>query len=621
MMPIPLRGLIPLLALYTNVPALAQEAGWVVLPVNEYTALKNKATPQLPDPAKPPADAVITRIDYTLRIQDQSASGQATLNVDVFKTGWVKVAIPTGIYVRQASLSGKPVPIVSGAIILSSPGRSAINLEVIIPLITNAAGQRLNLAPIAAGITQASLLLPKQDLEVKVTGGQLSSQSDVGVDTKLQAFAFGSEPLSFIWRKSVQENKVAMPLRQRGSLTQIVSLGEDGTSIFAEISLEVTQGAATQMKIQVPPNITINQVQGALISDWEVKSGELAVSFLEPVERSAQFVVTGETILPREGTVDVPLLRLIDVERESGGLAIDVLGAGELKDIKSQGLERADASELGATVSSRQSPSLAAFRFRPGSAPRTLTVQVARYTPQAVLTANVEEARYRVLMSVDGKTLVQARYAVRNNQRNFVRITLPAGAVIWSSSLGGVPVRPGEAGAGGILFPLTKARSAEDSQAFALEILYVIRTTAWNGKGLSSLKLPALDLPVSRTGVQIFYPPGFNVSSGTGAFRTQSYQRPSSPALNYEGPQPIAVNAPQLGQQMGNLIVDQGATQKLVDRFRERSEARKPASRLPVSISFPAVGPSLFLTSELTGENQSVTLELTYQKEKKGGSK
>ena len=616
-----LRKLVPLLALSATVPALAQEVGWVVLPVNEYASLKSRASAKPLDSAKPPVDAVVTRIDYNLRIQDQSATGQATLNIDVFKTGWVKVAIPTGNYVRRASLNGKPVPIVSGAIILSSPGRSTINLEVIIPLVTNASGQRLNLAPIAAGITQASLLLPKQDLEVKVIGGQLSSQSDVGADTKLLAFASATDALSFVWRKSVQENKVALPLRQRGGLTQIISLGEDGTSIFAEIILEVTQGAATQMKIQVPPNVTINQVQGALISDWEVKAGELLVSFLEPVERSAQFVVTGETILPREGTVEAPLLRLLDVERESGGIAVDVLGAGELKDIKSQGLERADASELGPTVASRQSPSLAAFRFRPAAAIRTLSVQVARYTPQAVLTANVEEARYRVLMSVDGKTLVQARYAVRNNQRNFVRIALPAGAVIWSSSLGGVPVRPGEAGAGNILFPLNKSRSVEDSQAFALELLYVIRTPAWNGKGLSSLKLPALDLPVSRTGIQIFYPPGFNVSSGTGAFRSQSYQRPSSPALNNEGSQPTAVNTRQLGQQIGNLIMDQGASQQLVDKFRERNDARKPAVRLPVSVTFPAVGPSLFLTSELTGENQSVTLELNYQKEKKGGSK
>ncbi len=41
--------------------------------------------------------------------------------------------------------------------------------------------------------------------------------------------------------------------------------------------------------------------------------------------------------------------------------------------------------------------------------------------------ANIEEARYQVLMSADGKELVQARYAVRNNQRNFVKVTSARG--------------------------------------------------------------------------------------------------------------------------------------------------------------------------------------------------
>ena len=43
----------------------------------------------------------------------------------------------------------------------------------------------------------------------------------------------------------------------------------------------------------------------------------------------------------------------------------------------------------------------------------------ARYTPQAVLTANIEEADYSALVTTDGKLLVQSRFAVRNNQRNF----------------------------------------------------------------------------------------------------------------------------------------------------------------------------------------------------------
>ena len=109
---------------------------------------------------------------------------------------------------------------------------------------------------------------------------------------------------------------------------------------------------------------------------------------------------------------------------------MEILGAGEIKEQKVQGLEDADASDLGEMIASRQSPALAAFRVKAGEAgaTRSVTLNVARYDQQAVLMANIEEARYDILMSADGKELVQARYAVRNNQRDFVKITLPAGS-------------------------------------------------------------------------------------------------------------------------------------------------------------------------------------------------
>jgi len=91
-----------------------------------------------------------------------------------------------------------------------------------------------------------------------------------------------------------------------------------------------------------------------------------------------------ETRSPREGQIEIPLLRLLNAERETGGVAVEVLGAGEIKDLKSEGLESADATDLGEMVSNRQSPSLAAFRFRSGAAnlSRSLSLNVARYTPK-----------------------------------------------------------------------------------------------------------------------------------------------------------------------------------------------------------------------------------------------
>lgn len=496
-------------------------------------------------------------------------------------------------------------------------------------------------------MTRASVQLLRQGVDIKLAGGLLSEKSESATGSKWTAYGRGNEPLTFTWRRKTEDHRTTQPLRIRGSLTELLGLGEDATSINAEVNLEVTQGAAHEVKIQIPDKITINQVLGAMVADWEVKTGELSVTFLEPVEQRARFVITGETRSPREGQMEIPLLRLLDTERESGGVAVEVLGAGEIKDVKSEGLESADATDLGEMIASHQSQSLTAFRFRPGAAKlaRSLSVDVARYTPQAVLMANVEEARYQVLITSEGKVLVQARYAVRNNQRNFLKITLPPGATLWSASLAGRAVRPGQSPDGALLLPLDKARSGEEAPEFAVEVIFLARGTAWNDKGQFKLALPALDLPVSRTGLLVYHPPLFKVAPETGAFRTAAYVNPDSAALNppvsftsaggvsgaaMSAPAPASPPAPSAGMDYLssennkdelNSKRSQAATQSLLDKFRADSLAGKRAGILPIRVSFPAFGPSLYLVSELTAENQAPTADFNYQHEKKAGGK
>jgi len=294
-----------------------------------------------------------------------------------------------------------------------------------------------------------------------------------------------------------------------------------------------------------------------------------------------------------------------------------------------------------------------AFRPRSGNAgtTRTLSVNVARYDQQAVLMANVEEARYQVLLSTDGKELVQARYAVRNNQRNFVKITLPAGATVWSASLGGRPVRPGQSPDGSLLLPLEKSRG-EDAPAFAVEVMYLVKAPAWAEKGQARLILPALDLPISRTGMLLYYPPQFRITAEPGTFRTQEYENPISAALK-AGPGfgegfGAGTGGGMTGASVGAVISDaaspaalppasrpgeapfnnravnddkekKDSTQALLDSFRAKSSAGKVTGILPVNVEFPAFGPNIFLVSELTSENQPAAAEFNFQRDKKGG--
>ena len=638
-------------------PARAQQksaepshiAGWVVIPVEEYRVLRAKAFPVEHDPEPPPMDATLTRVDYELHVAGDLAAGRASLTVDVLKDGWVRVPVPAGLLVREARLDGKPVALVPGAkggthlsALLSHAGRFELLLDIDVPLGSSAGEQSISLPSTESGVTRAAVVVARQGIDLKISGGLLSEESETSAETRWLAYARGNEALTFTWRKKTEDHHVELPLRLRGSLTQLTSLGEDSTSVYAEANFEVVQGAAREVRIQLPEKVTINQVSGAMVADWEMKNGELAVTFLEPVEHSARFVINGETRLPRDGIIDIPLLRLLNTERDTGGVAVEILGAGEIKDQKAQGLEDADATDLGEMVANRQSPALVAFRARSGEAgaTRSLSVNVARYDQQAVLLANIEEARYQVLMSADGKELVEARYAVRNNQRNFVKVTLPSGATVWSVSLAGRPVRPGQSPDGSLLLPLEKSRGGDEAPAFAIEILYLTKAAAWNDKGHEKVSLPALDLPISRTGLLLYYPPLFRVSAEPGTFHTQVYANPAAAvlepieedgregggALVSNGTLPTAAKQSdrleQFAKLEGNETDDKekkDATRALLDTFAAKSRAGRVTGILPMKVAFPAFGPSLFLVSELTSENQFPTAEFSFQHEKKGG--
>src|SRR5258708_4720784 len=330
-----IRGfLVVFLAAVCFAQDVPRSTGWVVIPIREYETLRDKAYPTEP-PAEPPAvEATLTRLDYDLRIEGALATGRAALTVDVLKEGWVRVPIPPNLLVRQASLGGKRVSLAATpgkanqwSAVLNTQGRSVLTLDLSFAVNSSGGAERLLLPTGASGVTRASIVFPSQDLDVKVSGGFISSKSAASYI----AYARGNDLLTFTWRKKIEERRVELPLRMRGSLTQIFGLGEDSTSLNAEIEIDVVQGAAAQVKIAVPDSVTINQVLGATVADWDVKAGQLVVNFLEPADRSVKFTLTGETRLAREGAIAVPLLRLLQTDPEPPAAPLHMFGPAAIK--------------------------------------------------------------------------------------------------------------------------------------------------------------------------------------------------------------------------------------------------------------------------------------------------
>jgi hypothetical protein len=416
--------------------------------------------------------------------------------------------------------------------------------------------------------------------------------------------------LTLTWKRRVDDRRAELPLRTRARVSSLIGLGEDVSQMTSNIRVDVLQGLAREVSLAVPANVIVNQVNGPTVGDWDANNRQLRVRLLDPVSSEVSFVVEAEVRLPRDGSIAVPLVRVPAAERESGGVAVDVIGAGEIAERQTRGLDPADPSDLGEVVAGRESPSMVAYRLRPlaGSETRSLTVTVVRYTPQAVLIANVEEARYRALTSEDGRLLVEARYAIRNNQRSFLKVTMPRDSTLWSAKVSGRPIRPGAAEPNAVLLPLEKSRAGEEAPTFVIDLVYLQRVESWIEKGQTHIDLPALDLPVSRTGLELHYSPRYRVALQPGAFRTEDDPGPFAEALRRPAAAATMANTPDAGPSPIPGL------QALVDRFRAESGGRTITGALPVNVSFPTFGPSLFLAAELTPESRGPQIDLSFKR-------
>ena len=306
-----------------------------------------------------------------------------------------------------------------------------------------------------------------------------------------------NRPLTFTWRKKTEDHHVDLPLRLRGSLTQLTCLAEDSTSIYAEANLEIVQGVAREVRIQLPEKVTINQVSGAMVADWEMKDGELAVTFLEPVEHSVRFVINGEAALPHDGIIDIPLLRLLNTERDDGRRR----GRNSWRR-RNQRPENAGPRRRRCHRSRRDGgePAVSCAGRIPRAIGRGGRYAVAERQRGALRPAGRSDGEHRrsAISSAD-----EHRWK-RTGAGAVCGAEQPAQLREGYAAAGrdGVErIAGGKAGSSGTVagwepaLPLEKSRGGEDAPAFEVEIFYLTKAAAWGDKGREKLTLPALDLP------------------------------------------------------------------------------------------------------------------------------
>ena len=498
-----------LLASPASAPDPSRSEGWVVLPVNDYRDLRARAYPPSPPPEPLAFAALLTRVEYDLKVAGETATGRARLHVDVLREGWVRVPAPAGLLVREARLDGRPVPLLDGdpkqpapEALLSRTGRAVLELDVVIPVASAAGTESITVPQSTAAVTQVTLTLPRQGVDLQVPGGLLLESATgrrqplrrarpIGIGVDAVVAAQGGRPASERpAAPALDRHPAGRPGRGVRAGDGAGRAGGRAGAGRSRAGRRCPKGSpSTRSRARWWPTGRPPETRWPCASWSRCAAGPAS---WWPARRDAR---ARDASRRRSCAWPAPSARRAASRWRCWARARSAARTRAA-------WTPADPEDLGPMwpAATRLHWSRSASGRRTRRRPAGSRWTWSRYTPEAILVANVDEAHYRALLSEDGKALVQARYAVRNNQR-----------ASWPSRCRRAPCCGARASPAGrcarasartarCCCPCGRARRARMRPRSRSRWPSSRAPAPGPRAGRHQLLLPALDLPVSRTG-------------------------------------------------------------------------------------------------------------------------
>ncbi len=314
------------------------------------------------------------------------------------------------------------------------------------------------------------------------------------------------------------------------SLT-LASVSEHHVACESRLNFDVLRGGKKSFRLRVPKDVKVLTVegQGATWSSESDDEGTVTdVRLNHEVKDNYQLLVRYEVPIPEQAaTVAVPRIEAEDMARQTGQIGVSVRGTLRVEASPETTLPRIDTSELAAALRAL-SPSPIQLAYRSAEAGDLLAVDLHRLEHVPVRVASIDLAELNTMVTEDGARVTRATYHVRNNVKQFLRVSLPANAEVWGAEVDGMPVKPAkETDSKGLLLPLVKSvRNSRDSNAFPVSVVYVQRDAP--GRGLRSalaLASPATDVLADEVRWHVYLPDGRRYAGAEGDLKPMGQPR------------------------------------------------------------------------------------------------
>jgi len=467
-------------------------------------------------PVLPQVEAVLRQL---VRIGTEQIGLSAAVDYTIKRAGVfaLRLAVPPGYRVER----------VTGPNLAQWVEREG-TLEVTLPQRTTGAYSLQvelvkNLRELPATLTVTGV----QPLEVQKLTGSVSVAAEEGVQVKTETFTGVSEMpapagLAFKlipgaapgWQVTVSTEKIESWVR--AEVVNWVTLTETLVSGRSVVRYEIANAPTKELRVQVPAAFRNVEVTGPNIRRKDPVAGEWRIELQNKVRGAYLLTVTWEQPWDAAaGKLELPGVQAGGVERETGFVAVTARPPLRVEGRSVADLLKVDGREL-PDWAGRGEPTLAYRYLRPGF---VLALGAQRFEEAEVLQALVDNVRLTTVVSEDGQMMTEMALAVRNNARQYLEVTLPAGASnVWSAFVAGQPVRP-MVRDGKLLVPME--RSGADGAPVSVELTYVGASRFPRHSGKVELQTPALDMPLKNARWDLYLPPDFEYTALAGSMRQE----------------------------------------------------------------------------------------------------
>ena len=492
-----------------------------------------------------PIEYTLTQSHLTGKVKGLSAQFKAEFSVQILKKGWLKIpffqnevgieavsiTVPdtseTASIANQAQPNGKPLAqFVRNAqgydLLAKGPQSFAIQVTFRAPIQVNELTYTLSFQPPRAVINQISLQIPEKGVNViqKTAHSQVIQENDL---TTIESVLSERESLKLSWQV---EKDSSLNRKSRAVLHTLASVDKSEITLFSTLVLKHI-ASLNEIAFRLPLNVEIINVTSLDIEQWSIeklKDAQLIKLAGQTDPRTAINIDLSYRLrlasLPTD--IAIPTVDVIGTDSFEGFMGLEALGNLEVHAKPLKNGVQIPAKNLPKRLWQKAAnPLLYGYQFYGKAFSPSLSIK--GYQDIQTVVANVDLVDCVTHRTLDGKSITRIQYFIRNNDRQFLTLTLPKNSRLWQAFLNGKPVKPAQKDTGEILIPMKKSTSqGGELESFALEIGYVTEVSKLSLKGDILNQLPAIDIPISYLKWTLYLPEYYEYSRFEGLLKQVS---------------------------------------------------------------------------------------------------